>query len=115
MPLIFAYGTLQEKDVQRSTFGRVVESQSDALVGFEKTQVLIEDPAMAAELGRTHHANVEFVGNASSRVNGMALDVTEAELESVDAYEAPFSYRRVPATLGSGREAWVYVHSYQSQ
>lgn len=115
MPLIFAYGTLQEKDIQLATFGRIVDSQNDALVGFEKTQVRIEDPTMAVELGRTHHANVEFVGNASSRVNGMALDVTDADLASVDAYEAPFSYKRVPATLASGKEAWVYVHSCQSQ
>jgi gamma-glutamylcyclotransferase (GGCT)/AIG2-like uncharacterized protein YtfP len=115
MPLVFAYGTLQQKDVQLSTFGRIVDTQSDALVGFEKTQVRIEDPAMAAELGRPHHANVEFVGNASSRVSGMALEVTDDELASVDTYEGSFSYKRVPATLASGREAWVYVHSYQTQ
>lgn len=115
MPLIFAYGTLQQKDVQLATFGRLVDGKSDALVGFERTQVEIEDPAMAAGLDRTHHANVEFVGNASSRVTGMALDVTDADLSTVDAYEATFSYKRVPATLASGREAWVYVHFYQSQ
>ena len=115
MPLIFAYGTLQQKEVQLATLGRTVEGQTDALVGFEKTQVEIDDPVLGAGLDRTHHANVEFVGNASSRATGMALSVTDAELATIDAYEESFSYKRVPATLASGREAWVYVHHYQNQ
>ena len=35
MPLVFSYGTLQEERVQLSTFGRLLQGYSDALIGFE--------------------------------------------------------------------------------
>jgi len=54
---------------------------------------------------------VTFNGNDESCVPGMAFEIAEAELASVDGYEAEFSYRRVEATLASGRHAWVYVHA----
>jgi hypothetical protein len=37
MPYLFAYGTLQQDDVQRATFGRPLQGERDALVGFERT------------------------------------------------------------------------------
>jgi len=111
MPLLFSYGTLQDESVQLSTFGRRLEGQRDQLVSFERSQVKIDDPEVAARLGMTHHANVTFNGNDESRVPGMAFEIAEAELASVDGYEAEFSYTRVDATLASGRRAWVYVHA----
>ena len=111
MPLLFAYGTLQHEDVQLSTFGRRLDGWRDELVGFERSQVAIEDPAMAARLGKTHHANAKFNGDDSSRLPGMAFEVTDAELTEVDEYETEFSYKRIPAMLASGRHAWVYVHA----
>ena len=51
----------------------------------------------------------EFNGDEENHVPGMMLEVTDAELASVDAYEAAFSYKRVAAMLASGRQAWVYV------
>ena len=36
------------------------------------------------------------------------FEITEAELESADAYEVD-AYKRVLAPLASGRSAWVYV------
>jgi gamma-glutamylcyclotransferase (GGCT)/AIG2-like uncharacterized protein YtfP len=71
--------------------------------------VTIEDPQVAATLGKTHHANVEFNGHADSRVQGMVFEITEAELASVDQYEVAFSYTRIAVTLASGRQAWVYA------
>lgn len=111
MPLLFSYGTLQQEDVQRSTFGRRLTGQRDELPGFTPTEVTIEDPDVAARLGKTHHANVSFTGQAASRVPGMAFEVGDADLARVDEYEAAFSYKRVRAVLASGREAWVYVHA----
>ncbi len=35
MPLLFSYGTLQQEDVQLSTFGRLLQGQRDELLGFE--------------------------------------------------------------------------------
>src|SRR5687767_13212930 len=109
MPLLFSYGTLQQEQVQLSTFGRRLEGQRDELVGFYQTSVQIADPKVAAALGKTHHANVVSNGNHDSRVPGMVFEITDAELINVDEYEAAYSYKRVSARLASGRRAWVYV------
>lgn len=111
MPLLFSYGTLQQEEVQLSTFGRRLNGQHDELVGFESTSVKIEDPQVVAAIGKTHHANATFNGNAASRIPGMAFEITDAEFASVDAYEAAFSYKRVATRLASGRQAWVYIHA----
>lgn len=110
MPLIFAYGSLQQEGVQWSTFGRRLDGDADALTGFTRARVKIEDPVVAAALDRTHHANVVETGNEEDHVPGMALEITDAEFAGVDAYERASSYRRIVARLASGRQAWVYVH-----
>jgi gamma-glutamylcyclotransferase (GGCT)/AIG2-like uncharacterized protein YtfP len=110
MPLLFSYGTLQQTPVQWQTFGRSLPGARDALVGYQSSRVAIDDPAIASSLGRTHHDNAIRSDDPASRVAGTVFEVTDAELLLVDAYEAPFSYRRVVATLASGRQAWVYVH-----
>lgn len=112
MPLLFSYGTLQQDNVQLSTFGRRLNGQRDELLRFEQSSVRIEDPQVVATIGKTHHANVKFNGSEVSRVPGMVFEITEAELASVDEYEAAFSYDRVAAMLASGRQAWVYVHAH---
>ena len=53
MPLLFSYGTLQQDDVQLSTFGRRLQGQRDELPGFEPSSVPIEDPRVAAANGRS--------------------------------------------------------------
>jgi predicted ester cyclase len=111
MPLLFSYGTLQEEDVQLSTFGRRLHGQRDELPGFEPSLVRIEDPQEAAETGRTHHANVTRNGRQDSRVGGTVFEITDAELAAADAYEQPAAYTRVTARLASGKEAWVYFHA----
>ena len=109
MPLLFSYGTLQREDVQLSTLGRRLTGATAELVRFEPSLVRIDDPQVAAAIGKTHHANVRFNGNDASRVPGMVFEVTDAELTRLDGYEAAFLYERVVATLASGKQAWVYV------
>lgn len=109
MPLLFSYGSLREERVQLDTFGRRLRADDDVLVGYEQLQVRIEDPAVSARLGRTHHANVILVGE-NGRVPGRLLELTNDELARADEYESEFGYRRVPARLESGRDGWVYVH-----
>jgi len=113
MPLLFSYGTLQQESVQLSTLGRRLNGQPDELLGFAPSSVRIDDPEVAATLGKTHHANVEFKGDAGSRVSGTVFEITDGELASVDAYEIAFSYKRIRAMLASGRRAWVYIHRSQ--
>jgi len=109
MPLLFSYGTLQQTDVQLSTFGRLLDGHDDSLPGFEASSVPIEDPQLAAATGRTHHANVVYNGRHESRVSGTVFEVTDAELAAADRYEQLASYKRIAAVLASGKQAWVYV------
>lgn len=109
MPLPFSYGSLQQEEVQQSTVGRRLHGTPDAIVGFEPSLVPIEDPEVAAAVGKTHHANATFTGNETSRVPGTVFEITDDELAQIDKYEAAFSYTRVTATLVSGRHTWVYV------
>jgi len=109
MPHLFSYGTLQEDSVQMSTFGRLLEGQQDELPGFEPSRVRIDDPMMAAAIGKTHHANVRFNGRSDSRVRGVVFEITDAELAAADRYEEVAAYKRIVVVLASGKEAWVYV------
>jgi gamma-glutamylcyclotransferase (GGCT)/AIG2-like uncharacterized protein YtfP len=84
-----------------STFGRRLNGNRDELRGFEQSLV---------KIGDTGQKNVTVNGNDDARVPGMVFEITDAELVSVDSYEAAFSYRRMLVTLASGRQAWVYVH-----
>jgi hypothetical protein len=109
MPLLFSYGTLQQDDVQLSTFGRLLQGERDELPGFEPSLVKIEDPQLAAASGRTHHANVTFNGRPDSRVSGTVFEVTDPELAAADRYEEVAAYKRISAMLASGKHAWLYV------
>ena len=109
MPHLFSYGTLQEDSVQMSTFGRLLEGQQDELPGFEPSLVRIDDPKLAAAIGKTHHANLRFNGRSDSRVRGTVFEITNAELAAADRYEEVAAYKRIAVVLASGKEAWVYV------
>lgn len=108
MPLLFSYGTLQQDNVQLSTFGRLLQGQPDQLVGFEQSLVIIDDPHVVATSGKTHHSIVKFNGRVDSRVSGTVFEITDADLANADRYEIA-AYKRVTATLSSGKQAWVYV------
>jgi GNAT superfamily N-acetyltransferase len=110
MPLLFSYGTLQQADVQRSTFGRLLDGTVDELVGFEQGLFEVKDPEFVATSGKSHHATVRYNGRDESRVRGMVFVVTDAELASADQYE-PAGYQRVAARLASGQRAWVYAET----
>jgi gamma-glutamylcyclotransferase (GGCT)/AIG2-like uncharacterized protein YtfP len=111
MPLLFSYGTLQQDDVQRSTFGRPLQGTKDELVGFARSSVPIEDAQVAAAGGQTHYASVVFNSRAESRVGGTLFEITDADLAAADRYEQPADYRRVSLMLASEKPAWVYVHA----
>jgi gamma-glutamylcyclotransferase (GGCT)/AIG2-like uncharacterized protein YtfP len=111
MPLLFSYGSLQQEDVQMSTFGRKLTGQKDLLIGYEPSLVKIVDADVAKRLKKLHHDNVAKTGDDWSNVQGTVFEVTDAELAKSDAFEAQFGYKRVSVPLASEKEAWVYVHS----
>lgn len=108
MPLLFSYGTLQQPDVQVSTFGRRLTSWPDALIGYEQSTRVIEDEAFVRLSGKSEHAIVRYTGHDAHRVVGVVLEVTEADVRHADAYE-PAGYVRVLARVASARTVWVYV------
>jgi gamma-glutamylcyclotransferase (GGCT)/AIG2-like uncharacterized protein YtfP len=110
MPRLFSYGTLQQEDVQLSTFGRRLAGEKDLITGYEPSLVRIADPALATKLGKSHHDNIAATGDDWSNVQGTVFEVTEAELAMADTFEAQFDYRRVNVTLASGNDAWVYLY-----
>ena len=105
---LFSYGTLQLESVQLATFGRRLDGAADALPGFESSMMKIEDTAVVATSGKTHHPIVAFTGRDSDLVAGTVFQVTAAELEQADKYEVA-AYKRIAVTLRSGVQAWVYV------
>ena len=108
MPRLFSYGTLQQDDVQRSTFGRLLSGRPDVLPGYSQSMVAIDDPDVVATSGKMHHPIVKHSGIATDRVAGTVFEISDAELAQADRYEVA-AYRRVAVTLASGLSAWVYV------
>ena len=105
---LFSYGTLQQADVQRATFGRLLEGRPDALPGYATSLVEIRDPEVVARSGKTHHPIVRRSSNPHDMVAGHVFKITTAELAAADAYEVD-DYKRVAVRLRSGLEAFVYV------
>ena len=111
MPRLFSYGTLQQEEVQLSTFGRKLDGEKDLLIGYEPSLVKIADPDVAKRLHKLHHDNVRKTDDEWSNVQGTVFEVSEEELAKADAFEAQFNYKRISVPLASGNEAWVYVHA----
>jgi hypothetical protein len=107
--LLFAYGTLQQPDVQLDTFGRLVEGELDWLPGYTVRYAEIED-TRGAEPTTSIQPVVRATGNRLDRVAGRVLHLTEEEVEAADEYQVPL-YHRERVVLASGHPAWVYVSS----
>jgi gamma-glutamylcyclotransferase (GGCT)/AIG2-like uncharacterized protein YtfP len=101
MPTLFSYGSLQEEQVQLSTFGRRLAGDRDELPGFERVPLKLREPDVTV---------LNVVSNDATRTVGTVFEVSSRELELADIFEAPFGYKRISVRLASGRESWVYVH-----
>src|SRR5262245_15719208 len=106
MPLLFAYGTLQDEAVQLSLFGRRLSGEGDELVGYEQSWLTLDE----AESGAARYRIVKRTGLSDNRVKGVVFEVSDEELAQADTYEPP-PYVRVRASLASGKKAWVYAES----
>lgn len=106
--LLFFYGTLQQQNVQMVSFGRLLQGDPDALIGYGSVTIEIFDPDVVVASGAKFHPMVVETGNPADEVQGTLFSITEAELAAADAYEVS-DYKRVSAALKSGKRAWVYV------
>lgn len=104
---LFSYGTLQQVEVQLSTFGRRLSGQPDTLIGYVLKMIQIQD-ADFADKNDAQQRNLHRTGIDSDSVDGMVFRVTRTELELADSYE-PAEYKRVLVRLSSGLDAWVYL------
>ena len=105
---LFSYGTLRQEEVQRATFGRLLDGRPDSLAGFAVSPMAIEDPHVIATSGSAVHTIARPTGNPADRVQGLVFEITPAELEAADRYEAG-PIRRISVRLVSGKDAFVYV------
>jgi len=108
--LLFSYGTLQQDEVQLSSFGRLLEGQQDAMVGYRQSLVEITDPEVIRKSRKRFHPIVEASDNPGDEVKGKVFRITDAELKAADDYEVS-DYKRIQVLLRSGNSAWVYVRA----
>ena len=105
---LFSYGTLQQEEVQRATFGRLLEGRADALPGYATSLFEIRDAEVVTTSSKTHHFMARPSGRAADEVPGVVFRITLAELAAADTYEVA-DYKRIAVRLKSGLEAFAYV------
>jgi gamma-glutamylcyclotransferase (GGCT)/AIG2-like uncharacterized protein YtfP len=105
---LFAYGTLQQRDVQLANYGRPLDGFPDALAGYRLDELTITDPVVVRLSGKAVHRIARRSADPADRIPGVVFRLTEAELAATDAYEVD-AYARVEVVLESGTRAWAYV------
>ena len=113
MPLLFSYGTLQQKQVQLANFGRELTGSKDSLQGYVVGEIEITDERVLRESGKAIHPILRFSGDPQHEVPGTVFEITEQELAQADDYEVD-DYVRVAAVLKSGKTAWIYAARHTS-
>ena len=108
MENLFSYGTLQLPRVQLELFGRILKLDADTLIGFKKEKIKIKAKSTVNGITEEEHVIISYSGNAVDIIEGAVLSITLFELERADEYETD-DYKRISATLQSGRSSWVYV------
>ena len=91
-----------------ATYGRLLEGEADALVGYQLEQLVIDDPSVVEVSGKAVHTIARATGNPADRISGTVFELSDAELHSTDAYETK-AYSRIEVTLESSRRAFAYV------
>lgn len=110
MEKLFSYGTLQQPEVQQATFGRLLQGQPDTLPGYITAMLKISDPVIVEVSGKDWHPVLRYTGNLTEQVSGVVFDVTPAELQQADNYEAA-DYIRTEAITQSGVKCWIYTEA----
>ncbi len=105
---LFSYGSLRQPEVQRATFGRLLDGAPDAALGFALSRVTVTDAEVIRISGTAEHTILRTTGDPADRVAGTRFAITEAELAAADAYE-PEGYARFAVRLELGAEAFLYA------
>lgn len=102
MEKLFAYGSLQNEDVQKDLFGRILEGNPETLIGYIITKIQIEE-----EFGLVYYPIITETHNAKDTIDGMVYTINTQELNQSDLYEG-LHYKRVEVQLQSNQKAWAY-------
>jgi len=105
---LFAYGTLQQREVQLATYGRLLDGTPDSLRGYRLDPLTITDPEVVRLSGKAVHTIARETGDPADRIPGTVFRLTRAELDATDRYEVDV-YARVEVVLESGARAFVYT------
>jgi gamma-glutamylcyclotransferase (GGCT)/AIG2-like uncharacterized protein YtfP len=108
MEKLFSYGTLQQTNVQLSTFGRELLGTKDILVGYVISTLKITDEHVVKTSGKNVHPILTFTGNNNDEVIGTVFEISDDELAQADKYEVK-EYTRIAAVLKSGVKTWIYA------
>lgn len=106
--LLFSYGTLRLPAVQQATFGRLLDGEEDAILGYRVEMLTITDPDVLATSGVAEHPVLVPSRGADAEVEGTVFEITADELAAADRYEVD-DYERVAVPARSGRTVWAYV------
>jgi gamma-glutamylcyclotransferase (GGCT)/AIG2-like uncharacterized protein YtfP len=102
MEKLFAYGSLQNEDIQKDLFGRILEGTPETLIGYVVKQIQIEE-----EFGIVNYPIITQTENQEDTINGIVYDISTKELHQSDLYEG-LHYKRVEVQLQSNQKAWAY-------
>jgi gamma-glutamylcyclotransferase (GGCT)/AIG2-like uncharacterized protein YtfP len=102
MEKLFAYGSLQNEDIQKDLFGRILEGTPETLIGYIVKQIQIEE-----EFGLVHYPIITETNKLEDTINGMVYSISLQELRQTDLYEG-LHYKRVEVHLQSDQKAWAY-------
>ncbi len=102
MEKLFAYGSLQNEDIQKDLFGRILEGTPETLIGYVVKQIQIEE-----EFGIVNYPIITQTENQENTIIGMVYEISTKELLQSDLYEG-LHYKRVEVQLQSKQKAWAY-------
>jgi gamma-glutamylcyclotransferase (GGCT)/AIG2-like uncharacterized protein YtfP len=105
---LFSYGTLQNQEIQKELFGRVLQGSRDSLKGYRASTIEIKDASIPSKGEPQTYLIALPSPNEQDKIEGVAFELTEQELLIADNYETE-AYKRVQVVLESGKQAWVYV------
>ena len=102
MEKLFAYGSLQNEDVQKDLFGRILEGTSETLIGYIIKKIQIEE-----EFGLVYYPIITETQKPEDTIDGMVYAISTQELHQSDLYEG-LHYKRVEVQLQSNQKVWAY-------
>lgn len=102
MENLFAYGSLQEEEVQKTVFGRILQGVPEKLLGYVVSQIEIEE-----EFGIESYPIIAPTDDNKDVIHGVVFELTVEELSLSDTYEGN-SYTRIQVPLQSKQMVWAY-------